>query len=106
MDFIKQYNEATSDKKGQIIPVVITIYEDHTFSFITKLPPVTEAIKSALKIKTGSGKPNKEKVGKLSKEQLQEIAKNKIPDLNTKDLKQAVKIVTGTAKSMGVEIIN
>jgi len=106
MDFIKQYNEATSDKKGQIIPVVITIYEDHTFSFITKLPPVTEAIKSALKIKTGSGKPNKEKVGKLSKEQLQEIAKNKIPDLNTKDLKQAAKIVTGTAKSMGVEIIN
>jgi len=104
MDFIKQYNEATSDKRGQIIPVVITIYEDRTFSFVTKLPPVVEAIKSVLKIKSGSGKPNKEKVGKLSEHQIQEIAKNKMADLNTKNLEQAVKIVAGTAKSMGVEV--
>lgn len=105
MDFVRQYNEATQDKKGQIIPVVITIYEDRTFSFVTKLPPVTETIKSFLKIKSGSGKPSKEKVGKLTQAQLREIAQNKLKDLNTSDLNQAMKIVAGTARSMGVEII-
>ncbi len=106
MDFVRQYNEATADKKGQIIPVVITIYEDRTFSFVTKLPPVTEAIKRMLKIKTGSGRPNKDKVGKLTQAQLGEIAKAKLNDLNTQDLEQAKKIVAGTARSMGIEVIN
>ncbi|OGK66291.1 50S ribosomal protein L11 [Candidatus Roizmanbacteria bacterium RIFOXYB2_FULL_41_10] len=106
MDFVRQYNEATADKKGQIIPVVITIYEDRTFSFVTKLPPVTEAIKAVLKIKTGSGRPNKDKVGKLTQAQLTDIAKAKLNDLNTKDLEQAKKIVAGTARSMGIEVTN
>ena len=104
MDFVRQYNEATADKKGQIIPAVITIYEDRTFSFVTKLPPITEAIKAALKLKSGSGRPNKDKVGKLTKTQLEDIAKNKLNDLNTGEVSQAMKIVAGTARSMGVEI--
>ena len=104
MDFIRQYNEATSDKRGQIIPVVITIYEDRTFSFVTKLPPVAEMIKSTLKIKQGSGKPNKDKVGKLSGAQLTEIATKKLADLNTINVSQAKKVVSGTARSMGIEV--
>lgn len=104
MDFIRQYNDITQDKKGQIIPVIITIYQDRTFSFVTKLPPLAETIKAALKIKAGSGKPNKEKVGTLTIKQLTTLVQNKLPDLNTKDLKQAFKIAEGTAKSMGVEI--
>lgn len=104
MDFIRQYNDATKDKKGQIIPVVITIYEDRSFTFVTKLPPVSELIKSTLKIKSGSGKPNKDKVGKLSSAQINEIAKSKLADLNTASVDQAVKIVAGTARSMGIEV--
>lgn len=106
MDFVRQYNEATADKKGQIIPVVITIYEDRTFTFITKLPPVAELIKSTLKIKKGSGKPNKEKVAKLTQAQLEDLATKKMADLNTTDIEQAKKIISGTARSMGIEVSN
>jgi large subunit ribosomal protein L11 len=106
MDFIKEYNARTAKLKGQIIPAVITVYEDRTFTFVTKLPPVSEMIKKALKLQKGSGKPNKEKVGKLTKVQVEAIAKEKLPDLNTTDLEAAKKIVIGTAKSMGVEVEN
>jgi large subunit ribosomal protein L11 len=106
MDFIKEYNARTAKLKGQVIPAVITVYEDRTFTFVTKLPPVSEMIKKVLKLQKGSGKPNKEKVGKLTKAQVEAIAKEKLPDLNTTDLEAAKKIVIGTAKSMGVEIEN
>jgi large subunit ribosomal protein L11 len=106
MDFIKEYNARTAKLKGQIIPAVITVYEDRTFTFVTKLPPVSEMIKKALKLQKGSGKPNKEKVGKLTKAQVEAVAKEKLPDLNTTDLEAAKKIVIGTAKSMGVEVEN
>ena len=104
MDFIKEYNAKTAKLKGQVIPAVITVYEDRTFTFITKLPPVAEMIKKTLSLQKGSGKPNKEKVGKLTKAQLEAIAKEKLADLNTDDLEAAKKIVAGTARSMGVEI--
>jgi len=104
MDFIKEYNAKTAKLKGQVIPAVITVYEDRTFTFVTKLPPVAEMIKKALKIQKGSGKPNKKKVGKLTKDQVESVAKEKLADLNTQDLEAAKKIVIGTAKSMGVEI--
>jgi large subunit ribosomal protein L11 len=104
MDFIKEYNAKTAKLKGQVIPAVITVYEDRTFTFITKLPPVAEMIKKTLKLQKGSGKPNKEKVGKLTKTQVEAIAKEKLADLNTDDLEAAKKIVAGTARSMGVEI--
>lgn len=104
MDFIKEYNARTAKLKGQIIPAVITVYEDRTFTFITKLPPVSAMIKKKLGLQKGSGKPNTEKIGKLTKSQLEEIAKEKIPDLNVDDLESAKKIVAGTAKSMGVEV--
>mgnify|MGYP001111607001 CR=1 FL=1 len=103
MDFIKEYNARTAKLKGQVIPAVITVYEDRTFTFITKLPPVAEMIKKTLKIQKGSGKPNKEKVGTLTKGQIEAIAKEKLADLNTQNLEAAKKIVIGTAKSMGVE---
>lgn len=103
MDFIKQYNDATADKKGQIIPAVITVYEDNSFTFITKLPPIAEMIKKKLGIVKGSGKPNKEKVGKLTKAMAQDIAKEKMKDLNANDIDAAIQIVYGTARSMGVE---
>jgi len=103
MEFVQQYNAKTKEQKGQIIPVVITVYEDRTFTFVTKLPPVAELIKQELKIKVGSGKPNKEKVGKLTSSQIENIAKNKMKDLNTNDLVQAQQTVKGTARSMGVE---
>ena len=106
MDFIKEYNAKTAKLKGQVIPAVITVYEDRTFTFITKLPPVAEMIKKTLKLQKGSGKPNKEKVGKLTRAQVEAIAKEKLADLNTDDLEAAKKIVAGTARSMGVEIEN
>jgi large subunit ribosomal protein L11 len=104
MEFVNQYNKATQDKKGQKTPAEITIYEDRTFTFVIKLPPVSEMIKQELKLKAGSGVPNKTKVGKLSKAQLEKIAKDKMPDLNTTSLESAKKSVAGTARSMGVEI--
>jgi large subunit ribosomal protein L11 len=104
MDFIRQYNERTAKLKGQIIPAVITVYEDRSFTFVTKLPPVSELIKKKLGIKKGSGKPNKEKVGKLSQSQALEIAQEKLADLNTTSVEAGARIVQGTAKNMGVEI--
>ncbi len=104
MEFVNQYNKATQDKKGQKTPAEITIYEDRTFTFVIKLPPVSEMIKQELKLKLGSGVPNKTKVGKLSKAQLEKIAKEKLPDLNTTSLESAMKSVAGTARSMGVEV--
>lgn len=105
MDFLKQYNDKTKDSKGQIIPAEITIYEDRSFTFVLKLPPVSEMIKQTLKLKKGSSKTKTEKIGKLTQEQLISIAEKKLPDLNTEDLEAAKKIVSGTASSMGVEII-
>lgn len=106
MDFIKEYNAKTSKLKGQIIPAVITVYEDRSFTFITKLPPVAAMIKKKLGLTKGSGKPNTEKVGKLTKVQIEEIAKEKLGDLNANDVAAAVKIVAGTARSMGIDVEN
>lgn len=106
MDFIKEYNARTTKMKGQIIPVVITVYKDRSFTFITKLPPVAAMIKKVLNIQKGSGKPNLEKVGKLNKAQVEQIAKEKLDDLNTDNIEAAVKVVAGTARSMGIDIEN
>ncbi len=105
MEFIKEYNARTAKLKGNIIPAVISVYEDRSFTFITKLPPVSAMIKKRLNIKSGSGVPNTQKVGSLSKIQLEEIAKEKMADLNANDVDAAMKIVAGTARSMGVDII-
>lgn len=104
MDFVKAFNERTKDKMGSVLPVVITVYEDRTFTFITKEPPVAEMIKKIAKIEKGSGKAMKEPVGSLTKAQVEEIAKAKMPDLNANDVEAAMKIVEGTARSMGVKI--
>ncbi|OGK21987.1 50S ribosomal protein L11 [Candidatus Roizmanbacteria bacterium RIFCSPHIGHO2_01_FULL_39_8] len=104
MDFIKEYNAKTAKMKGQVIPAVITVYEDRSFTFITKLAPVAAMIKKKISLQKGSGKPNTEKVGKLTKAQVEEIAKEKLADLNTDTLAQAMKVVAGTARSMGVDV--
>lgn len=104
MEFVKSYNEKTADLKGQIIPAVITVYEDRTFSFITKLPPVAEMIKKKLGIEKGAGKTGREQVAALTRAQVEEIAKEKMADLNTDDLKAAVKVIEGTARSMGIKV--
>jgi len=104
MEFIKEYNARTAKQKGQIIPAVITVYEDRSFTFVTKLPPVAAMIKKAISLEKGSGKPNTEKVGKLTKEQVEKIAKEKLNDLNTDTLEAAMKVVAGTARSMGVDV--
>ena len=104
MEFIRAYNEKTAKLKGQVIPAVITVFEDRTFSFITKLPPVAAMIKKILMIDKGSGKPAKESAGKLTKAQVEQIAKDKLPDLNTEDINQAKLVVAGTARSMGIDI--
>ena len=106
MDFIKEYNAKTAKMKGQVIPAVITVYQDRTFTFITKLPPVAAMIKRTLSLQKASGKPNTEKVGKLTKAQVEQIAKEKLGDLNTDNVGQAMKVVAGTARSMGVDIEN
>ena len=106
MDFIKEYNAQTAKKKGQIIPAVITVYKDRSFTFITKLPPVAAMIKKVLNLQKGSGKPNLEKMGKLNKAQVEQIAKDKLDDLNTDNVEAAVKVVAGTARSMGIDIEN
>lgn len=104
MDFIKEYNARTAKQKGQIIPAVITVYEDRSFTFITKLPPVSAMIKKTLGLKLGSGRPNTEKVGKLSKVQVEQIAKDKMPDMNADTIESARKVVAGTARSMGIDV--
>jgi large subunit ribosomal protein L11 len=104
MEFIKEYNARTAKLKGYIIPAVISVFEDRSFTFITKLPPVSAMIKKKLGLQAASSKPNTEKVGKLSKDQVSEIAKEKMADLNAVDLAGAMKIVAGTARSMGVDV--
>jgi large subunit ribosomal protein L11 len=102
--FCTQFNAATKDQMGKLIPVQITVYEDRSFSFITKQPPASEMIKEKAKIQAGSGEPNKNKVGKLTKAQVKEIAMAKMPDLNTTDLESAMNSIAGTARSMGVTV--
>ena len=106
MAFTKEFNERTKDKAGLIIPVVITVYADKSFSFITKTPPASVLIKKACKIESGSGVPNKTKVAKITNAQLQEIAETKMPDLNAANLDTAMSMIAGTARSMGVEVVD
>lgn len=104
MAFCKEFNARTQDQKGMIIPVVITVYADRSFSFITKTPPAAVLIMKAAKLEKGSGEPNRNKVGKISPAQVEEIAKLKMPDLNAASLEAAIKTIAGTARSMGIEI--
>jgi large subunit ribosomal protein L11 len=104
MDFCRQYNEATQQFAGQIIPVELTIYEDRSFTFVTKQPPAAELIKAAAGLEKGSDVPNRNKVGRLSKEQLRRIAEQKMVDLNANDIEHGMRIIAGTARSMGVEV--
>ena len=103
MDFVRAYNDKTADKKGQVIPAVITVYEYRTFSFVTKLPPVSELIKKELKLEKGSGKAGRESAGTLTTAQAKKIAEAKIEDLNTTNVEAATKVVQGTARSMGIK---
>ncbi len=104
MDFCKKFNEATKDKLGLIIPVVITVYKDRSFDFILKTPPASILLKRAAGLAKGSGEPNRVKVGKVTRKQIEEIARTKMPDLNTDDIEAAMKIIEGTARSMGIEV--
>ncbi|RFS86134.1 50S ribosomal protein L11 [Actinomadura spongiicola] len=104
MDFCKQYNAATESQRGNVIPVEITIYEDRSFSFVTKTPPAAQLILKAAGVEKGSGEPHKTKVGSITRDQVREIATTKMPDLNANDLDAAEKIVAGTARSMGIEV--
>lgn len=105
-EFCSSFNDKTKDKMGDIIPVVINVYEDRTFDFVLKTPPAAELIKKAIGLQKGSGEPQKKKVGKITHAQLKEIAEKKMVDLNAKDIDAAIKIIEGTAKSMGVTIEN
>lgn len=105
MDFCKEFNAKTKDMKGSVIPAVITIYEDRSFDFIIKKPPVSDMIKKISGLSKGSGEPGRINAGKLTGAQVEEIAKNKMSDLNTKDIEAAKNIVTGTARSMGIEVV-
>lgn len=102
MEFVKAYNAATESQRGNVIPVEITVYEDRSFTFITKTPPAAELIKKAAGVAKGSGEPHKTKVAKLTQDQLREIAEQKMPDLNANDIEAAMKIIAGTARQMGV----
>ncbi|MGI8441086.1 MAG: 50S ribosomal protein L11 [Thermoleophilaceae bacterium] len=104
MEFTKAFNAQTADQNGRITPVEITVYEDRTFTFITKTPPAAVLIKEAAGLDKGSGEPNRTKVARLTQEQVRQIAETKMPDLNANDLDQASKIIAGTARSMGVEV--
>ena len=106
MQFVKEFNDRTANQVGFKIPVVITVYKDKTFTFITKVPPVADLIKKAIKIEKGSGKPNKEKVAKITKEQVKAIAEQKMPDLNAASLEAAMSMVAGTARAMGVVVVD
>ena len=101
-EFCQKFNAATQDKRGDVIPVEISVYEDRTYDFKLKTPPAAELLKKAAKLKKGSGKPNAEKVGTVTKDQLKEIAEIKMPDLNANDIEAAIKIIEGTAKQMGL----
>jgi large subunit ribosomal protein L11 len=103
-EFCVRFNDATKDKKGDIVPVEISVFEDRTFDFVLKTPPAAELLKKAANVKKGSKVPHRDKVGKITKNQVREIAEKKMPDLNANDIEQAVKIVKGTARSMGITI--
>ena len=105
MEFVKQYNDKTQEMRGQTIPALVTIYEDRTFTFVLKTPPVSALIKQAINLKAGSKEPHKTKVGKMTMGEVEEIAKKKMGDMNTTNLQSAVNMVIGTARSMGVDII-
>jgi len=103
-EFVKQFNDATQDRRGEVVPVIISVYDDRSFTFITKIAPASELIKKAAGIKSGSGKALTEKVATITKAQLREIAQKKLPDLNTTDVEQGMKIIAGTCRQMGVEV--
>lgn len=105
MDFVKAYNDATSNQRGQIIPVEISIYEDRSFTFVMKTPPAAALLRQAARVDKGSGEPNKEKVGSVTRAQIKEIAEIKMPDLNAIDLDGAMRVVEGTARSMGITVV-
>ncbi len=106
MEFIKSYNERTAAQVGSIVPVEITIYEDRSFTFVTKTPPASELLRKAAGVDKGSAAPNRQKVGRVTVEQLREIARTKMPDLNANDEEAAMQIIAGTARSMGIEIVS
>lgn len=103
-EFVNQFNAATQDRRGEVVPVIINVYDDRSFDFITKVAPASELIKKAAGIKSGSGKPLTEKVATITQAQLREVAEKKLPDLNTTDIEMAMRIMAGTARQMGVEI--
>lgn len=105
MQFCKEFNERTANAGGLVIPVEITVFHDRSFTFITKTPPVSALLKKYANVELGSGEPNKKKVGKVSKEQVREIAQTKLPDLNAANIEDAISMVEGTAKSMGIEVV-
>ena len=105
MDFCKQFNARTQDKAGKVLPVIITVYSDKSFDFVVKQPPVAVQLKEAAKVKSGSAQPNRSKVGQVTWEQVAEIAKNKMPDLNCFTLEAAMRMVAGTARSMGINVV-
>ncbi len=106
MDFCKNFNERTKDQMGTTIPVVITVYEDKSYTFITKTPPASVLVRKALGLAKGSSEPNKTKVGKITRKQLEEIAKLKMPDLNANDVQAGANIIAGTARSMGIDVVD
>lgn len=103
-EFVKKFNEASKGMKGDMVPAEISVYEDRSYSFVLKTPPVSSLILKAMEKEKGSGKPNTEKIGTITKQQLREIAEKKMPDLNTEDVEQAMKVVAGSARSMGVDV--
>jgi large subunit ribosomal protein L11 len=105
MEFVKAFNAQTQADAGTVIPVVITVYEDRSFTFVTKSPPAAVLIKQALNLEKGSSEPNRDKVGRITQDQLRQIAERKMNDLNANDVDQAAKIIAGTARSMGVEVV-
>ncbi len=105
MEFCKAFNEATQSMMGQVVPVVLTIYEDRSFTFVTKQPPAAELLKQAARIEKGSGEPNREKVAIVSRQQVRQIAETKMRDLNARDLEAAMRIIEGTARSMGIDVV-
>ncbi|MBC7363922.1 MAG: 50S ribosomal protein L11 [Candidatus Aminicenantes bacterium] len=107
MDFVRQFNDRTKNlEEGTIVPVLVTVYKDRSFTFVTKTPPASYLLKKAAGIAKGSGSPNKEKVGKVTRKQIEEIAKIKLPDMNTDDLEAVIRCIEGTAKNMGLEIVS
>ncbi len=104
-DFVSRFNTATQDRRGETVPVIISVYEDRTFDFVTKVAPASDLIKKAAGVAKGAGNPLTEKIGKLTKAQLREVAEKKLPDLNTQNIEAAMKIIAGTARQMGIQIV-